>query len=187
MLTGHAISLHLEKIRNATRNIAVTRDKEECSLSEAYNDVFNRLTMRKLIFIGNGGSAAIASHMAIDYSKNGGYQAMVFNDIAAITCLANDYSYADIFALQIGIWANEGDMLFAISSSGRSPNIIKAVEAAKNKKCFIVTLSAFDSDNLLRLTGNINFYVPTHSYGIAEISHLTILHSILDLAMKEKI
>lgn len=160
--------------------------KIEVDIPDAYNDIFNRLTMRKLFFIGNGGSAAIASHMTIDYSKNGGYKAIAFNDASALTCLANDYSYEDVFSKQIEKWADENDMLFAISSSGKSPNILNACLAAKKKNCFIVTLSAFEPTNPLRGLGDINFYVPISEYGFAEISHLSILHSILDLAMKEK-
>src|SRR5580704_11898635 len=85
---------------------------------------------RKLIFVGNGGSAAIASHMAVDYSKNGGMRALAFNDASFLTCLSNDLGYENVFVKQIELHAATGDLLVAISSSGRSPNIINAVEAA---------------------------------------------------------
>ena len=104
----------------------------------------------KVMFIGNGGSAAIASHMAIDYTKNGGIRALAFNDGAALTCLGNDLGYAQVFARQIEMHARSGDLLIAISSSGNSANILAAVEAARGRGCAVVTFSGFRPDNKLR-------------------------------------
>jgi D-sedoheptulose 7-phosphate isomerase len=140
-------------------------------------------TGRKLIFVGNGGSAAIASHMAVDYSKNGGIRALAFNDASFLTCLGNDLGYENVFAKQIELHAAAGDLLVAISSSGRSPNIINAVEVARDRDCQIVTLSGFAADNPLRRLGAYNLYVPSPSYGFVEISHLAVCHCILDTAM----
>ena len=158
----------------------------ECDDSNAYEKIISLLDRGTLFFIGNGGSAAICSHMAIDYTKNGEYKAMAFNDAAAITCLSNDFRYREVFSYQLKRWAKKDDIVFCISSSGESDNIIDAAKVAKEKGCFVITLSAFKPDNPLRKMGNINFYVPTMEYGYAEITHLSILHSILDLAMKEK-
>jgi D-sedoheptulose 7-phosphate isomerase len=158
----------------------------ECDDSNAYEKIISLLDKGTIFFVGNGGSAAIASHMAIDYTKNGEYKAMAFNDAAAITCLSNDFRYQEIFKFQMRKWATKNDILFAISSSGESPSILNAATEALKKESFVVTLSAFKPDNPLRKMGNINFYVPTMEYGFAEITHLSILHSILDLAMKEK-
>lgn len=154
--------------------------------NDAYCKIWSALDNGTIFFVGNGGSAAIASHMAIDYTKNGGYKAMAFNDAAAITCLSNDFRYQEIFKYQIKKWAQDGDVVFCISSSGESDSIINAAKAAKDRGCFVFTLSAFKPDNRLRGMGDINFYVPTMEYGFAEITHLSILHSILDLAIKEK-
>lgn len=137
---------------------------------------------RKLMFIGNGGSSAIASHMAEDYSKCGDIRALAFNDPAFITCLGNDLGYEAIFAKQIDLFAQPGDLLFAISSSGRSPNILNGVAAARGRGCQVVTLSGFDADNPLRRLGDYNVYVPASSYGFVEISHLAVCHCILDTA-----
>jgi D-sedoheptulose 7-phosphate isomerase len=109
----------------------------------------------KAMFIGNGGSAAISSHMAIDSSKNGRVH-------------------------QIGFHARAGDLLFAISSSGRSADIVKAVAAARDIGCQIVTLSGFTPDNPLRLLGDINLFVPSDAYGFVEISHLVLCHAVVD-------
>lgn len=138
---------------------------------------------KKLIFIGNGGSAGIASHQAVDYWKNGKIKAITFNDASLLSCISNDYGYHRVFAEPIKQFAEPGDLLIAISSSGRSRNILEAVEAARDSKCVVVTLSGFDKTNPLRSKGDINFYVPSYSYGHVEVSHLTILHAMLDEIM----
>lgn len=141
---------------------------------------FLRDEKRRLFFIGNGGSAAIASHMAIDFLKTGGFAAMCFNDGAALTCLANDLGYEHVFRLPLERHANPGDLLFAISSSGRSVNILDAAQWAAAVGVFTVTLSGFAPDNPLRAIGNNNIYVPSMKYGTVEIAHLAILHALLD-------
>ena len=137
----------------------------------------------KLIYIGNGGSAAIASHLAIDYSKNGGIRSLAFNDASALTCLGNDLGYENVFAKQIDFHARQGDLLIAISSSGMSPNILAGVSAARARNCGIVTLSGFNEGNALRRTGDVNFYVRSSAYGFVEIAHLSLCHAILDIDM----
>src|SRR3989338_3661483 len=82
---------------------------------------------RKLIFIGNGGSAAIASHQAIDYWKNGRIRAIAFNDSSLLTCIANDYGYDRVFVEPLKMFSEPEDILIAVSSSGKSQNIIQAV------------------------------------------------------------
>src|ERR1700733_7083922 len=134
----------------------------------------------KLIFVGNGGSAAIASHMATDYSKNGDIRSLALNDSSMLTCLGNDLGYERIFAKQIELHARPDDLVIAISSSGRSANILNAVKAARAAKCDVVTFSGFAPDNPLRSLGDINFYVASDRYGFVEIGHLTICHAILD-------
>jgi len=134
----------------------------------------------KLIFIGNGGSAAIASHMATDYSKNGEIRSLALNDSSTLTCLANDLGYDQVFAKQIELHARAGDLVVAISSSGRSANILNAVKTARKAKCHVVTFSGFTADNPLRKLGDINFYLASDRYGFVEIGHLTLCHAILD-------
>ncbi|GLR80783.1 SIS domain-containing protein (plasmid) [Azospirillum oryzae] len=137
----------------------------------------------KLMFVGNGGSAGIASHCAIDYSKNGDLRSLAFNDGAALTCLGNDLGYENVFARQVEMHGRSGDLLIAISSSGNSPNIHKAVSAARGIGCAVATFSGFKADNPLRSMGDVNFYVASDAYGFVEILHLSLCHAILDLAM----
>lgn len=139
----------------------------------------------KVMFIGNGGSAGIASHAAIDYLKNGGIPAMAFNDGAALTCLGNDLGYGSVFAGQIAALGRSGDLLMAVSSSGASPSILNAVDAARRIGCSVVGFSGFSPDNPLRSLGDVNFYVPSSRYGFVEILHLTLIHALLDLRAEE--
>jgi D-sedoheptulose 7-phosphate isomerase len=135
------------------------------------------------MFVGNGGSAAIASHLAIDFSKSGGLRSLAFNDASALTCLGNDLGYENVFAKQLDLHARPGDFLIAISSSGRSPNILGAVKAARAQDCRIVTFSGFAAENELRRTGDLNFYVRSHEYGFVELAHLALCHAVLDIDM----
>lgn len=134
----------------------------------------------KLIFVGNGGSAAIASHMATDYTKNGNVRSMALNDSSMLTCLGNDLGYEQVFAKQIEMHARAGDLLIVISSSGRSVNILNAVKAGAAAGCTVVTLSGFSSKNPLRGLGEFNFFIDSDRYGFVEIGHLTICHAVLD-------
>jgi len=136
---------------------------------------------KKLIFIGNGGSAAIASHEAVDFSKNGKIRSMCFNEASLLTCLGNDYGYEFVFEKSLDIFADRGDVLIAISSSGRSPNILKAVTRARELDCAVLTFSGFSQDNPLRRSGDFNYYVGSDKYGCVELSHQTLLHMILDI------
>lgn len=131
-------------------------------------------------FIGNGGSAGIATHMAVDYSKNGRVRSRAMHDGAMLTCLANDFGYQNVFAKQLEWYGRKGDIAVIISTSGRSLNIIAAADAAREARFeLIVTLTGMNPNNLLRAKGDLNFYVPCMDYGIVEIAHLTLLHSMI--------
>lgn len=135
----------------------------------------------KVILIGNGGSAAIASHHAIEFLKNGGIRALALNDPAALTCLSNDLGYANVFSEQMKMQGLPGDLLIAISSSGQSVNILKAVEVARANRMKIATFSGFQPDNLLRNRGDANFYVNSNQYGFVEVAHHALIQAILDI------
>jgi D-sedoheptulose 7-phosphate isomerase len=137
----------------------------------------------KLMFVGNGGSAGIAGHSAIDFAKNGGVRSITFNDASSLTCLGNDLGYDQVFAKQVEMQGLNGDVLVAISSSGQSPNILNAVTTARAMGCAVITLSGFKPGNALRQLGDVNFYVEGEAYGFVEVTHQAILHVILDSAM----
>lgn len=141
---------------------------------------------RKVIFIGNGGSAAIASHQAIDFWKNGGVRAMAFNDPAQLTCVSNDYSYAEVFEKPMDMFADAGDLVIAISSSGRSDNILRGSRTALCRGCRLMTLSGFKPDNPLRGMGEVNFFADSTSYGHVEITHLALCHAVVDCLIERR-
>lgn len=141
---------------------------------------------KKLMFIGNGASAAIASHMSTDYWKNGGMRAVAFNDSSLLTCVGNDYGYKHVFEKPIEMFADSGDVLFAISSSGKSKNILLGVNAARSRNCHVITLSGFEKDNPLRPLGDFNFYVSSPDYGPVEIIHLSVCHGLLDAIIESR-
>ncbi|MBI1337386.1 MAG: SIS domain-containing protein [Phycisphaera sp.] len=142
-----------------------------------------RLESGKALVIGNGGSAAIASHLHNDLSKAVGLRSMVFTEPSLLTALTNDEGYERAYEFGIEQWAEPGDVLIAISSSGRSENILRAVAAAASAGCRIITLSGFAKDNPLRQRGDLNFYIPSSQYGYVELAHSVIAHYISDAAM----
>jgi D-sedoheptulose 7-phosphate isomerase len=183
------IVAYFDTLADVTRNAAVT-DKagHEIGMERGFaivRDLAHKAHNgdNKLIFIGNGGSQGMSSHLAIDYSKNGGLRALAFTDAAALTCLGNDLGYENVFAKQIDFHARPGDLVIATSSSGNSPNIINGVTAARNRGCHVVTFSGFKDDNKLRRLGDVNFYVSSLQYGFVEIAHLSLCHAILDIDM----
>ncbi|MEZ0227139.1 MAG: SIS domain-containing protein [Planctomycetota bacterium] len=139
-----------------------------------------RKERRYCYLIGNGASASMASHFAADVAKNGRIFTQVFTDPSLVTALGNDMGYEHVFAEPIRHRGQPGDLLIAISSSGKSPNVLNAVAAAREKGLFLVTLSAMDSQNPLRRSGDLNFWVDAKTYGNAETSHATILHHWMD-------
>lgn len=136
-----------------------------------------------VMLVGNGGSAAIASHVAVDFFK-AGVRATAFNDGPMLTCMGNDFGYEQIFSKPVEFFARPGDVLLAISSSGRSVNILNAARSARERGCAVITLSGFAPDNPLRTGGDINFYVPSPSYGLVETVHMAICHGIFDTFMQ---
>ncbi|MCA1751427.1 MAG: SIS domain-containing protein [Flavobacteriales bacterium] len=135
---------------------------------------------RRVIFIGNGGSNAICSHMMEDFMKMAGKQTLSFSDPALITCFANDYGYENALTEWINFVYQDCDVLVAISSSGESANILNAVEKHKSRGGAVITLSGFERDNSLSAKGAVNFQTPVKNYGIVECFHQVILHAILD-------
>lgn len=133
-----------------------------------------------IYIIGNGGSAAVAEHTAIDLTKNAGVKALAVSGSPMLTTFSNDYGYKDVFKKFIELFANKEDVLIAISSSGSSENIINACREAKKKGLKVVTLSGFEENNPLRKLGDIDFWVKSRAFGYLETLHGLILHWMVD-------
>ena len=139
-----------------------------------------KATGASVFVVGNGGSAAIASHLQNDLCKAAGIPSMVFTEQPLLTALSNDDGYETAYESLVRLWSKPGDVLIAISSSGCSENIIRAVRAAKAAGCRVITLSGFGLDNPLRALGDINYYVPSQEYGPVEVVHATICQYFTD-------
>lgn len=177
---------YFAKLKGVLSSLEVSaRSKKGLTLERAIASIVKHIQVlksrgNKLILFGNGGSSSIASHIATDFLKNCQIPALTISDSSLLTCLSNDLGYEFVFAKPIEMLAKQGDLVFSISSSGKSKNILTAVSQARKKQCFIITLSGFAKDNPLRTLGDINFYVPSFSYGDVEIAHLAICHYIVD-------
>ncbi len=135
---------------------------------------------KKVIIAGNGASAAISSHVSVDMTKNTGLRAINFNEYDLITCLANDCGYEKWIEKALELYAEPGDVIILISSSGSSENIINAARKAKEMGLKVVTLSGFSKDNLLKKLGDVNLWVDSNEYNIVETVHQTWLLAVVD-------
>ena len=135
---------------------------------------------KKVIIAGNGGSAAMASHVAVDFVKAASIRAINFNEADLITCFANDYGYEHWVEKALEAYADSGDLAILISSSGNSKNIINAAEKANEMGLSVITVSGFLSDNPLRKLGDLNLWVDSTEYNIVEMTHHVWLLAIID-------
>jgi D-sedoheptulose 7-phosphate isomerase len=139
----------------------------------------------RIFFIGNGGSAATASHFANDIAIGTRswlrpFRAISLTDnVAVLTAIGNDYGYAEIFTSQLKALMVAGDVVVAISASGNSPNVIQAVEYANQHGAITVGLSGFDGGKLKQLA-QLAVHVPTNTgeYGPVEDVHLILDHLV---------
>jgi D-sedoheptulose 7-phosphate isomerase len=134
----------------------------------------------KVILAGNGGSAAIASHVAVDLTKVAGIRAINFNEADLITCFANDYGYEHWVERSLEFYADTVDLVVLISSSGRSPNIVNGARKARQMSLPLLTLSGFDAANPLRQLGDVNLWAPSDVYNVVEMTHYIWLLSLVD-------
>ena len=166
---------------------------EKYSLALKKNDVKEKLIKlknylvrthhnnKKVIISGNGGSAAIASHVAVDLTKQGGIRTINFNEPDLITCFANDYGYEHWLSKCIEFYADEKDFLILISSSGQSLNIINAAIEAKKRDITIATFTGFARSNQLSKYSDLSFWVDSKAYNIIENIHQIWLLIVSDM------
>lgn len=140
----------------------------------------------KVLLFGNGGSATDAAHIAAEFvgryhRERAPLPAIALaTDIAAITCIANDYGYDELFARQIRAHGQKGDVAIAISTSGNSPNVLKGVEAAR---AVGLTTIAWTGGSGGKLAGMVDypFVVPSKITARIQESHITLGHVLCEL------
>ena len=135
---------------------------------------------RKVILVGNGGSAAIASHVAVDLTKAARVRAINFNEADLITCFGNDYGYENWMGKALEFYGDSGDVAVIISSSGQSQNVVIGANAARDIGLHVVTLSGFRTNNPLRMLGDLNLWVNSESYNVVETTHQSWLLAVID-------
>jgi len=143
-----------------------------------------RAEEKTIYVLGNGGSAATASHAATDWLKPnrqdslGGITAVsLVDNVALLTAWANDTSFDNVFAAQLESLLQPGDVVIAVSGSGNSPNILQAVEVAREAGAVTIGFSGFDGGALSRMT-DISVVVPCDSQGMIEDVHLMLVHAL---------
>ena len=141
---------------------------------------------KKVILVGNGGSAAMASHVSVDLTKMCKIRAVNFNEADLLTCFANDYGYENWVQKALSSYADKGDLLICISSSGQSKNIINGAKYAKKNGCKVITLTGFNENNKVKKIGNINLWLNSRNYNLVEMTHHLWLLSIVDFIAKSK-
>ena len=135
----------------------------------------------KAIVAGNGASAAMASHVAVDFTKQAGIRTVNFNEADLITCFANDYGYENWVSKAIEFYGDKGDVVILISSSGNSVNMVNAANTAKKCSMKVITFTGFNENNPLKQCGDLNFWVESHAYNVVENTHQIWLLMVCDL------
>lgn len=165
-------------------NISAVQKVVDCFLKA-------RRAEKTIFFAGNGGSASTASHFAQDLGEVGrkingkGFRTCSINDnVSALTAIGNDYGYDHVFSLQMQHTFDAGDVLVVISASGNSPNVIKAVELAREKGGMTVALVGFDGGRLATMCDHV-VHIQSHKgeYGPVEDVHLILNHMIVSYLM----
>ena len=174
---------YLNEVVNAAQRVDL---RQVAKLVDRLEQAFRR--GNAVFVIGNGGSAANASHFAQDLSKGAisdlegkRFRVMSLTDnVPFITAIANDIGFERIFDLQLRQYASAGDILISISGSGRSPNILRAVEYARRRRVFVVGVTGFDGGTLKGLS-NLHLHVPIRDMCKTEAVHAILLHMVADL------
>jgi D-sedoheptulose 7-phosphate isomerase len=161
--------------KNIDRIIEVAR-----TIANAFNDG------KKLILFGNGGSSTDASHIAAEFinrfkRERPGLPAISLNsDMAVITSIANDYDFSEIYSKQLKAISEEGDIVIAISTSGNSPNILKAMDVAKKKKLITIALTGLKGEKFAS-KATYAFVVPSDSTPRIQETHITLGHVLCQM------
>lgn len=129
---------------------------------------------------GNGASAAIASHIALDLTKQSRVRAKTFSDHSMVTALANDFGYENWMSKALEYYSSPNDLVMLISVSGDSPSICRALDHSKSRGIEVVGFSGRHPTNYLNSNSNVGLHVPSHSYNIVENVHSIWLTSVVD-------
>lgn len=177
---------YLSKYLNRQNELILSLDKNQ--LLKSVKEIKKiKKKNKKIIIVGNGGSAAIASHLAIDFTKTANIRCINFNEGSLLTCFSNDYGYEKWVSNALNFYAKRDDLVILISSSGKSKNIINGAIQAKKMNCRLITFSGFEKNNPLNKLGHQNFWVNSKVYNFVENVHQIWLLLIVDILAKTKL
>jgi D-sedoheptulose 7-phosphate isomerase len=165
------------------RALLVTDEVKETIHAFARLAVGIRQAGRKMMFAGNGASASIAEHGAVDFTKQGRVRGVTFHDPNLITCFANDFGYDHWMAKAVEHYADPGDAVVLISTSGQSPSVVNAAHAARRMGLAVVSFTGRDPGNSLRAASDLGFWVPSNAYNVVENLHSIWLTATIDLVI----
>ncbi len=185
MNIAHHINEYSSEITDGLKSV------NEDTFAEIVDILVTAFNQRSTIFVcGNGGSASIAEHFTCDHSKGISSNTSYFpkfysltSNVSLLTAYANDTVYDNVFASQLVNSAENDDVLIAISSSGNSPNIIQAIDAANRLGMLTISFTGFDGGKA-KDTAKINIHIPKHNYGVVEDCHQIIMHMIAQYIRK---
>jgi len=140
----------------------------------------------KILIFGNGGSAAIASHVSVDLTKNAKIRTVNFNESDLITCFSNDYGFERWIEKAVDFYADKNDTLILISSSGKSKNMINACKAAKRKKVKVISFTGHTKNNPLSKISDLSLWVNSKAYNFVENTHQIWLLTVCDLIIGKR-
>jgi len=141
----------------------------------------------KLIFAGNGASAAISAHAAVDFTKQAKIRAITFNEADLITCYSNDYGYENWLSEAIKSYSKASDVVVLISVSGESLSVVNAAITAKAFGLRVVTFTGRKTENSLKSYGDINFWVDSDAYNIVECIHMIWVTTAIDAILGKSV
>jgi D-sedoheptulose 7-phosphate isomerase len=168
----------MEEVNWTTREQILTVEQGELMWLELLERM--RREHGAVYVMGNGGSAAIAAHVANDLINVSHVSSDALQNIAELTCQANDFGYDQAYARLLNSKMHSQDICLVISSSGKSLNLLNAVTVARQKGAAVITFTGFIVDNPLRQLGDLNVWLPSQSYGVVEVGHQLLLHYLCD-------
>lgn len=178
------VNKKLEEFEKLIQNCVCTTQDDLLDLDEAMELSTAFLSQVKeqnkhLYAVGNGSSGGIASQFCAHLLKNLHIAAHSLFEPLVMTTVASDHGYAEVYRHPLKTLLKEGDLLLAMSTRGKSTNILYAAEEAREKGALLITLSGFESSNPLREAGDLNFWIDTHDESLVDLAHHFLLQTMI--------
>jgi len=188
---GEYLKIYVSSIQDAAATIP------EQALTHFIDLARSAIKSKSRVYVaGNGGSAAISDHLCCDWMKGTYLESEpslrvhpLSSTVGLVTALGNDFGYEFVFSKQIEMLADKGDLVVLISSSGNSPNVLRAAEAAAIKGSTVVGMTGFSGGKLKEFCSqrpHLSIHVPLNNYGMVEDTHQMIMHVVAQMLSQER-